>query len=79
MKKSIVFRDRKIEIPVKTGFVARYYNDIMYIDYDGCYCYITCSDKKYRTEASLKFLKRYLPKNIFFECNPNYAQLGSLF
>ena len=69
MKPSIVFSDRKIEIPVKSGFVARNYDELMYIVYDGVYCYIHCTDKKYRVETSLKYLKDNLPRDIFFECN----------
>ena len=69
MKPPIVFRDRKIEIPVKTGFVTRNYDDLMYIVYNGVYCYIHCVDKNYRVETSLKYLKDYLPRDVFFECN----------
>ena len=47
----------------------QYYDDIMYIVYDGVYCYLHCMDKKYRIETSLKYLKDYLPKDVFFECN----------
>jgi len=69
MSSKITFHDRKIDIPIRTGFLARYYDDIMYIIYDGVYCYLHCSDKEYRIEASLKYLMDYLPKEIFFECN----------
>ena len=47
MNTKTVFRDLTMEITVKTGFVARYYDELMYIIYDA---------QKYKVEVALQLL-----------------------
>ena len=69
MKRRIIFHDLKMDIPVTTGYVARYYDELMYIIYDAPFCLLYFVDKQLRVEASLQSMINNLPKKIFFECS----------
>ena len=72
MKSKIEFYDQKIEIALRTGFVARYYSELMYVVYEDLYCTFHFSDnEKYTVEASLKELENNLPEAEFVKCNRN--------
>ena len=70
MNSKIVFHEQKMEIPVKTGFVARHYHELMYIVYDAPYCWLHFTGKtRYKVEVTLQYLMERLPKTTFFQCN----------
>ena len=69
MKVNIVFHDRKMEIPVKSGIDIHYYGDLMYIKFDKPYCSLYFADKtKYTVEISLQSMKNNLPNATFMKC-----------
>jgi hypothetical protein len=66
---SIIFHGLKMEIPVKTGKVTRYYGEIKYIVCSKPECEIYCIDNsKYSVTVPLKYLADHLP-DAFFRCN----------
>jgi DNA-binding LytR/AlgR family response regulator len=70
MKSKILFHDLKMQIPVGTGEVARYYSELMYVIYDASYCRLHFADKsKYTVEVSLQHMLDNLPESVFFLCN----------
>ena len=70
MTPKIVFHDQKIEIVLKTGFVARYYDELMYIVYKKLRCTLHFVDKeKYTVETTLKDMENNLPEAAFVKCN----------
>ena len=72
MKSKIVFHDQKIEISLKTGFVARYYDELMYVVYKELHCtFHFIDDEKYTVEVILKEMEDNLPVAAFVKCNRN--------
>jgi len=70
MKSEIAFRDLKIYIPEKTGFVSRNFCELMYVIYDAPDCCLHFNDKKkYKVEVPLHYMLQNLPQNDFFQCN----------
>ena len=54
IKSKIVFHDLKMEIILKSGFVARYYSELMYIVYSNLFCTFHFADnEKYTVEIKL--------------------------
>jgi len=70
MKSKIVFHDLKMEIIVKTGFVARYYGELMYIVYENNNCVLYFADNNiYIVESSLIYMMENLPEGVFVRSN----------
>ncbi|WP_106828185.1 LytTR family DNA-binding domain-containing protein [Parabacteroides pacaensis] len=72
MKSKILFYDQKIEITLKTGFVSRYYDELIYVVYENLFCYLYFSDnKKLKADITLKNMMKNLPETVFVKCNRN--------
>ena len=72
MNPKIVFHDLKIEIVLKTGFVTRYYGELMYVVYKKLHCTLYFDDKeKYTVESTLKDMENNLPETTFVKCSRN--------
>ena len=69
MKSKIIFYDRKMAIPVKTGIVTGYYGELMYIQFDKPYCLLNFTGKnRYMVEVSLQYIIDNLPEGMFLKC-----------
>jgi DNA-binding LytR/AlgR family response regulator len=69
MKSGLIFHDIKMEIPVKTGVIVRYYGELMYVIYDAPYCWLYFVGKvKYKIEAAMQYVLDNLPES-FVRCN----------
>ena len=69
MKSEIIFHDLKMEIPVKSGIIARYYGELKYIVYNAPYCWFYfADDTKYKVETTIQYMVQNLPK-AFVRCN----------
>jgi len=71
-KQQIVFHDKEMDIPVTRGFVARQYDELIFIKYDTPYCQMNFTDKMIAVEISLQEMLGNLPKPIFFACNRSF-------
>jgi len=69
MKSKILFHDRKMVIPIETGFIAHDYGELMYILFDKPYCVLHFTGNcKYWVEISLQYMIDNLPKSGFMKC-----------
>ena len=69
MKQKIVFKEKKMIIPVKTGEVYRYYGELMYVIFDKPYCWLHFTgNTKYCVEVNLQHIMDNLPEAVYIKC-----------
>ena len=69
MRTEILFFERKMAIPIKSGIVTRYYGELMYIKYDKPYCWLYfIKNNKFLVEFSIQELFDNLPEASFLKC-----------
>jgi len=72
MKKEIKFYRMNMELPVIRRTIVRYYSELVYVEYDKPYSKLYFAGEKhaYTVETTLKRLMENLPRQAFFQCNP---------
>ena len=69
MNSKIVFIDKKMIIPTKTGTIYRYYSELKYVIFDKPYCSFHFADGDiYIVEDNLCNIMENLPEDIFLKC-----------
>ena len=69
MKSKIVFYDRTMTIPVKSGIVNLFYGELMYIKFEKPFCILHFTkSRKYWVEISVREMMAHLPEAVFLKC-----------
>ena len=70
MNSKVKFYSNKLVLTAKTGEVARYYSDLMYVTFFKPHCLLHFSDgAEYDVVISVGDLLKNLPEKPFFRCN----------